>query len=517
MAVFSDFIPELPEVTDLIKTPIYDKDLTDITALALRGNAIRNPLRGGLSNAVGNLRNSISEISAVEKKVAKAKNTFRTAASGFDRFTSSASGVLGPGGLGSTVLGRAQSVASSNPQLKSAISTLKAGKEKMVSAMGQANRLLEHSNLITENIPQVGNIINDAIATPSKFVSDVAGALPSSFPDLVPSFDIPGGFPNFSGLSLPALPNLDLGSIELPSMPNIGDLTGVSIPGIPNPTDILNGFAGSVAGVGKDLVGSLSSYASKLPDLTSTVSGIVSSLNTTAVNTVTGLASSIPAAIPTPANLASLADFSSLTDGLGEMAGGMGDIVGGEAGGVAAAACSSLSLGAGCGSIAQAAGLASSIKNLASTATTGKLIDAVATGPLKSKLGDIASSSLVSGALTAATGGIVNPLTSAAAGGILSSVTGTISDTVKNAGGGIIGGALSRGQELVDTARDLAGQGQSVVGGAVARGRDAITQAQTLAADSISEAQVAAKGIANNTVNTIRDRISQSGDDDQVA
>lgn len=507
MAIFSDFIPQLPEVTDFIKNPIYNKDLTDITALALRGNAIKNPLRGGLSNSIGNLRNSISQISAVEKKISAAKKTFQTARSGIDRF----SGVLGPKGLGSTVIGRAQSVASSNPQLKSAISALKAGKSNMVAALGQANRMLEHSNLMTGNIPQVGSIINDAIATPSKFTSDVLGALPSSFPSKIPSFNVPGGLPNFSGLSLPALPNLDLSSVSLPAMPNVGSLPGVSIPGIPNPTDVLNGFAGSLTGAGPDLVNSMSGYASKLPALTDTVSGIVESLNNTPVSTVTGLVPSLPTSIPTPANLAALADFSSLTGGLGSMAGGLGDLVGGEAGGIGAAACSSLSLGASCGSISQAAGLASILTSLASTSTTAKLVDAVATGPLKSKLADIAGSSLISGALSAATGGIVNPLTTAVAGGALASVT----EAVTSAGGGIIGGALSQSQDALNAARTLAGQGQSVVGGAIARGKDAITQAQTLAADSISEAQVAAKGVVNDSLSTIRDRIS--GDDEDVA
>ena len=496
MASFTDLIDQLPEVDDFITTPVFDKNLTDITALALRGDVIRNPLSGGLNSAVGNLNNAISQISDVEKKVSQAKKTFQTGFRGVDRFNPP--GVLSPAGLGSTVIGRAQNAAKSNPQLASAMQTLKQGKSQMVAALGQANRLLDHSNIMTSNVATVGGLINDAISTPSKFTSEIAGALPDSFPKKIPSFVKGGGIPNFSGLSLPSIPNLDLPDIELPAMPNMANLPGVSIPGIPNPNDVLNGLAGSLAGVGPDLVGSISSYASKLPDLAGDVAGIVGSLNTAPLNLAGDLVGALPASIPSPANLAKLADFSSLTGGLGSMAGGISDLVGGEIGGVDGLACSQLSLGGACGglpSIGAASGLASSLAGLAGTSTTAKLVDAVATGPLKSKLADIAQARIPA---------VPSPTE------LVNRTTGTISDVVNEALGttGVpipaIGGALASAASLqsLDDARALAGQFCSspcpIDGAGLANGRDAITQAQTLASTAISEAQVAAKTIVNS-------------------
>ncbi len=502
---FFDF-SQLPEVSDFIKNPVFDKNLTDITSLVLKGQAIRNPLAGNLRGSIGNLNNAVSKVNEIQKKVEQSKK----ARQNFGFGGSGISGVLGPDGLGDSALGRSLNAAKSNPQLDAAMSALSAGKSKMISALGQANKMLDHSNLMTNNIPTVGGIINDAIATPSRFTSEVAGALPASFPSKMPAYRRGGGFPNFGGLSLPSIPNVDLPAVNLPAMPNVGALTGVSIPGIPNPTDVLEGFSGSLTGSGPGLASSMGSYASKMPELTSEVSDIVQSLNVQPLNALGDLASPLPPSIPSPANLAKLADFSAVTDGLGSLGGGMGSMVSGEQGGIFAAACSKLSLGGACGglpSIADASGLASSLTSLAGTATTAQLVDSVATGPLKEKLANVAQ-------------GIVDQAGTLSPASAFSAAQGAVGDAIsvaQTAGGGVIGGALASAasSQALQTARDLAGQGVEVVGGGIARGKDAITQAQTLASSSISAAQVAAKGAANSTVEAITEKIK--GEDSETA
>ena len=192
-------------------------------------------------------------------------------------------------------------------------------------------------------------------------------------------------------------------------------------------------------------------------------------------------------------------------------------MVGGEQGGIFAAACSNLSLGGACGglpSISDATGLASSLTSLASTATTAKLVDAVATGPLKSKLGAIAAERAAG--LTSVAGlPAVSEIT--APGGLVGAAQDAISGVTSNLPSlpnvsGVVGGALASVQSnaALASARDLVGQGTNVVGGVVARGKDAVTQAQTLAADSISEAQVAAKAVANNSLSAVKDKATET-------
>ena len=519
---FIDF-DKLPEVNDFFTTPVYNKNITDMTALALRGQATRNPLAGGLQDSIGNLNNAIGQISALEKKMEDAKKAQQRTSFGVDRFTSITSGVLSTKGLASTQLGRAENAARSNPTLQSAVSAMKTGKSQMVSALGQANRMLDHSRLMTENIPTMGGIVNDAISAASRYTSDIPGGLPSNFPNKIPSYlrsATGGAIPNFGGLSLPSLPNVDLPSINLPAMPNVTQLTGVSIPGVPNPTDILEGFTGSFTGAGPGLVGGLKDYASKVPELTESVTDIVDSLNVEPLNALGDIAApALPAAIPSPANLASIANFTDVTGGLGNLAGGLSGMVGGEQGGIFAATCSSLQLGGGCGglpSLSDATGLVSSLTSLASTASTAKLVDAVTTGPMKTLLASEITSKLPAipdtGSLVSQAQGAISGAVSAATSGGIPGV-GAVTSAV-GAGRGIIGGALSsvNSSAAVQAARSAVGQGRDVVGGVVARGRDAVTQAQTLAADSISEAQVAAKAVANNTVDQVKDRAAETAE-----
>ena len=87
----------LPEVSDFIKAPVFDKDLTDMTALVLKGDAIRNPLEGSLRKSIGKLNTSIAKVSEIQRKLQKAKEAARRSGFGQD----ASSGVLGPDGLGS--------------------------------------------------------------------------------------------------------------------------------------------------------------------------------------------------------------------------------------------------------------------------------------------------------------------------------------------------------------------------------------------------------------------------------
>ncbi len=504
MALF-DF-DQLPEVSDFVKAPVFDKNLTDMTALVLKGDAIHNPLEGGLRNSIGKLNKSISKVSALQKKVQAAKEAAQNSGFGQD----ASSGVLGPDGLGAGVLDRASGIAASNPALDSAMAAISAGKSNMVSALGQTNRMLDHSKLMTNNIPTIGGIVNDSIAAPYRFTSESLGSLPESFPNKMPAFlrNPLGGsnIPNFGGLSLPSIPSLDLPDVSLPAMPNVANLPGVSIPGMPNPTDVLKGFSGSLAGVGPQLTNTLSSYSNNLPDLTDSVSSIVEGINIAPLNPLDG----IPFTPPTlsPADLAQIADFSSLTGGIGSMGGGLGSIVGGEQAGIFSTTCSQLSLGGACAglpSLSDASGLASSLANLSKTATSAKLVDAVATGPMKEKLANVAQE-----AISTTQGATVGNLVSQAQdqiGEAVATSQASAGSSVIGQGQNIVGGALSSSASAIKQAREAIGQGEDVVGGIVERGKDAITQAQTKAASAISEAQVVQKAVENASLDGIIDKI----------
>lgn len=500
----------LPEVSDFIRNPVYDKNLTDITSLVLKGDAIRNPLEGKLRSSIGNLNNSISQVSELQKRVQQAKQARQDAGFGSD----GTSGVLGPSGLGDGVLGRAQGIAGT-PGFEAAMAAMETGKNKMVAALGQSNRMLDHSKLMTNNIPTVGGIVNGAISDPYKFTSESFGSLPESFPDLMPSFqrNALGGnvIPNFEGLELPSIPSLDLPHVSLAEMPNVAELTGVSIPGAPIADDVLKGFSGSLTGVGPQLTSAMSEYSKRLPDLTGKMSDIVERLNVSPLDPLDGIP--LTPALPTPEELADIADFSSLTDGMGELGLGAEDMVGGEEGGIFSMTCSQLALGGACSglpSLSDASGLAGSLANLASTESTAQLVDSVATGSLKTSLSNIAEDVIER-----------TNLQNASLASVASSVQGQISETVSenfsdpenlasniaSTGVAAVGGAITNSADSITEARQSAGQGFDTVGGIGDLGKDAITQAQTLASQSISEAQVAAKAIANSSLDELKDQI----------
>ncbi len=375
-------IADLPEITDLLSDipPVFDKQVTDSTSLFLKNDALQNPNKGGLVKSISNLT--------------KAK---------------SALGGLAPGDVKKVrnYISSSSALSWSDPALRQkaidSLDKLTNVSAKVDSALGSTTRFLDHTNLATENLPALGGIVNDVIATPSKFVSDVAGGLPSSFPTRLPSFNLGADklpIPDFAGTTLPAIPKFDIPEITVPGLPSFAaGMEGVNVPGIPNPDDVLSKFAGSVTlpefgGVGTTLSEGMANLSGVAGDLAGNVAGKINAALTAI--TPTDALDGLPG-LPTIVNMESIfggpdgiGDLEALglsMDGLGGAGGGMSDVTGGEAGAIFGAVCANFAPGANCGgvpSIAAAASMATAIKNgLMKTQTTAKLVASTATKSLK--------------------------------------------------------------------------------------------------------------------------------------
>lgn len=382
-------ISDLPEVSDGITIPTFDQQMTNVTALVLRKDAVRNPLCGDISRSSRNLSKAIkganivtgSEISRVRSHVRKAPAT---------QFSDEVGGV-----------------SKLQDDLVSALGSLQNMPSKLSSTLGSVTRLGEHAELMTSNITAVGGMINSAIGLPSRLTSDIAGGFPSSFPAKIPSFSVgPDGLkiPTMSGFSLPEIPKFNLPSVSIPSMPSVANLTGVSVPGIPNPTDVLNSFAGTLnapdfGGVGKTITSNIASYSAVAAGLAggvaSKISSMASAFDPPTIDTgaLTALATpNIEALAGGVGGIADMADMGKATSALTSLGGGASSLVGAEEGAIFGASCSSLAPGGACSSLPSvpaALGQAGGMVQMAKSQASAKLLSSVSTDSLKKQVPNI--------------------------------------------------------------------------------------------------------------------------------
>ncbi len=331
-------ISDLPESGDGITQPLYDQQVTNITALVLTNNAIENKLCGDLTESVANLSAARNGFNVPDADIRRVRDHVRDTA------------------VGMTPEYKANLVAGLDSMLNF--------KNAMNGAISQINRFTDHSNVMTQNIAAVGSVVNDVISMPAQLTSDIVGALPSSFPAKIPSFKLGPDklpIPNFSGVTLPALPKFNIASVNIPGVPDVANMPGVSIPGIPNPSDILKSFGGSIAapsfgGVGKLLSSNMKKFSGVAKALSggvsSQIAGISSGIESSLASQLQGsLTPPVLPSLPPVDQLSDIADLGAATGGVTSLAGGMSDTIGGELGAMNGATCSVLAPGAACGGV----------------------------------------------------------------------------------------------------------------------------------------------------------------------
>ncbi len=373
-------ISDLPEAGDGIPQPIYDQQTTNITALVLTNNAIENKLCGDLTESVANLSYARNAFNVNDEEIRRVRDHVRDT----------------PTSLAMTPEYKANLLAGLDSMLNF--------KNVMNGAISQVNRFTDHSNVMTTNIAAVGGVINDVISMPSQLTSDIVGGLPSSFPAKIPSFKLGPDklpIPNFSGLSLPAIPKFGIASASIPGVPDVKNLPGVSIPGIPNPSDVLKSFGGSAlgtqfGGVGKLLSSNMKQFSGVAKALSGGVSSQIASISS---GIESSLASQLQGSLTPPVlpslppvdQLSDISDLGAATGAVSGLSGGMSNVIGGENGAMNGATCSVLSPGAACGgapSISNALGTANGLSNMAKTQSSAKLLASTATPALAKQFPD---------------------------------------------------------------------------------------------------------------------------------
>jgi len=269
-------IPSLPEAGDNITEPAFDQTTTDLSELLLQEDALLNPLETGLNLAIPDLATADGFLAGTLSQAS----------------IQSAIDDMPPADVNLTVVERDSLLA----DLSTIKTSMSAYEGTTTTVLNNATGLLDHSDLMTQNLTIVGSTVNQTLSLPKLIQSDIPGGLPTTFPGA------PGlvGVTNFSGLSaVGAIPSLGLPDLpSIPGVPNASTLPGVNLPGVPVPDDILTSLTSSVlapefGGVGTSVVGNACSIAaSAVTGLTPTAGNVQDILdNITDTSALSGLVS----------------------------------------------------------------------------------------------------------------------------------------------------------------------------------------------------------------------------------
>lgn len=358
-------IPNLPEFGDDFIEPAFDQTTYDVSELLLQETALENPLKTDLDVAIPDL----------------------TTADGF------VTGVLSQASIQTAIDDMPPAdinlSASDRAQLLSDLETIKSSmapyEGTTTTVTNNATGLLDHSDLMTQNLPIVGSTVNQALSLSKLVPSDIPGGLPTTFPGA------PGlvGVTNFGGLSaVNAIPSLGLPALPaVPGVPNASTLPGVNLPGVPVSTDVLTSLSGSVlapefGGVGSLVTGNTSAIAAAAVTGMTPTAGAVQNIlgNITDTSALSGLVT------PTSNTVSNfIPGLDSLAPPFSDIGGGMGDMVNGEVGALNGTGCTTLVPavpGFQCASAGTALSQASNITGMLTTQSSAKLVSSTATPAL---------------------------------------------------------------------------------------------------------------------------------------
>lgn len=358
-------ILSLPELSDNFIEPAFDQTTTDVTELLLQDTALQNPLKAELDIAISNL----------------------TTSDGF------LTGTLSQASIQSAIDDMpavdANLTTAERDSLLSDLATIKTSMAAYdgvtTSVLANATGLLDHSDLMVQNLPIVGGTVNQALSLPKLIQSDIPGGLPTTFPG-APGFS---GIPNFSGLSaVSAIPSLGLPDLSaVPGIPDASTLPGLNAPGVAVPSDVLTSLSGSIlvpefGGVGSLVTGNACLLAgAAVTGLTPTAGAVQGILdNITDTSALSGL---VPSTSTTVSSF--VPGLDSLATPFSDLGGGMSDIVGGEVGALNGAGCTTLAPSASgfqCESAGAAVSQANTITGMLKSQSTAKLVSSTATPTL---------------------------------------------------------------------------------------------------------------------------------------
>jgi len=367
-------IDSLPLPGEGITEPVLDQRDTDISFLSLEDDMVQNPLSSDLNTV-------IPDFETVNNLI----QTGNLSQSTIDDAIFDVNSTI-PNGVEFTILDKINMLAD--------LDTLKACTAVYAGltpgALVGAQGLLEHSDIVGQNIGITDGVTSQLLTYPKMLTTDIEGGLPTTFPG-IPQLS---GLPNFQGLSaVPAIPSLGLPALDaVPGLPNLGTLPGVNLPGVPDADDVLKAVSGTVlaeefGGVGCLVTGnSLPIAASALTGM-NPLGGNVSDILAAGTDPIAmgGLVA------PLSTNVAAFVPgLDDLAGPFGDMGGGLGSLLAGEQAALFGGGCVTISpltsaaaCASGFGSLASAASVTNGLK----TSTGAKLVSSSATSSLDTLLG----------------------------------------------------------------------------------------------------------------------------------
>lgn len=238
-------ISSLPNIGDNITEPAFDQTTTDVGKLVLQQNATINPLSVDLNNAFTGFASANSFIGG------------------------SLSQVNIQDAIDNMPVADANLTTAERNSLLADLSTIKTSMAAFVgptqTAVNNTTSFIDHTDLMSDNIPIVAGIVGQALILPRMIQTDIPNGLPSDFSGST-CFDTVTT--TFNGMvAVTAIPTLNLSDLDaVPSLPDVRTLPGIDIPGVPDPDQVLTAFGGSIlseefGGVGVLLAPNASAFA----------------------------------------------------------------------------------------------------------------------------------------------------------------------------------------------------------------------------------------------------------------